>query len=86
MLLNVELYVCGKKDYLIRFLTLLTLLILNGMVKTKLAILPILWCKEIVKNSIGFVWVLYLNSTDESNMIEVTESFFCISNSQLAML
>ena len=37
----------GKRDYLTRFQTLL-----NGMVKTKLAILPILCCEEIVKNSI----------------------------------
>ena len=37
----------GKRDYLTRFQTLLTLLILNGMVKTKLAILPILCCEEI---------------------------------------
>ena len=41
----------GKMDYLTRFLTLLTLLILNAMVKTKLAILSILCCEEIVKNS-----------------------------------
>ena len=41
----------GKKDYPTRFLTLLTLLILNGMVKTKLAIFPILCCEENVKNS-----------------------------------
>ena len=41
----------GKKDNLTRFQTLLALSILNGMVKTKLAILPILYCEEIVKNS-----------------------------------
>ena len=41
-----------KRDYVRRFQTLLVLLILNGMVKTKLAILPILCCEEIVKNAI----------------------------------
>ena len=45
----------GKRDNLRRFQTLLALLILNGMVKMKLAILPILCCEEIVKNSIPFI-------------------------------
>ena len=37
----------GKKDYLSRLQTLLVFLILNGMAKTKLAILPFLCCGEI---------------------------------------
>ena len=41
----------GKRDNLTRFQTFLALSTLNGMVKTKLAILPILYCEEIVKNS-----------------------------------
>ena len=40
----------GKRGYLSRLKTLLVFLIFNGMVKTKLAILPILYCEEIVKN------------------------------------
>ena len=39
----------GKRDYLSRLENLLVLLILNGMAKMKLAILPILCCEEIEK-------------------------------------
>ena len=39
----------GKEDYLLRLQTLLVFLILNGMAKTKLEILPFLCCGEIVK-------------------------------------
>ena len=42
----------GKRDYLSRFQTLLVFLILNGMAKTKLAMLSFLCSEEIVKNSI----------------------------------
>ena len=42
----------GKRVYLPRLQTLLVFVILNGMSKTKLAILPFLCCGEIVKNSI----------------------------------
>ena len=42
----------SKRDYLSRLQTLLVSLILNGMAKTKLAILPFSCCGEIVKNSI----------------------------------
>ena len=41
----------GKRDYFLRLQTLLVFLILNGVAKTKLAILPFLCCGEIVKNS-----------------------------------
>ena len=40
----------GKSHYLSRLQTLLVFIILNGMAKTKLAILC---CREIVKNSMG---------------------------------
>ena len=43
----------GNRDYLSRLQTLLVFSILNGMAKTKLAILSFLCCGEIVKNSIG---------------------------------
>ena len=43
----------GNRDYLPRLQTLLVFLILNGMAKTKLAILPFLSCGEIMKNAIG---------------------------------
>ena len=56
----------GKRDNLTRFQTLLIFLIVNGMIKTKLAILPILCCEEIVKNSIGYVTSLYLALNLES--------------------
>ena len=52
-MLNVEtICLLVKRDNFRRYHTLLALLILNGKVKTKLAILPILCCEEIVKNSI----------------------------------
>ena len=41
-----------KRDNLSRLQTLLVFLILNGMAKTKLAILSFLHCGEIVKNSV----------------------------------
>ena len=41
-----------KRDYLSMLQTLLVFLILNGIAKTKLAILPFLCCGEIVKISI----------------------------------
>ena len=41
----------GKQGYLLRLQTLLVFLILNGMAKMKLDILPFLCCGEIVKNS-----------------------------------
>ena len=44
----------GKRDYLPRLQTLLFILILNGMAKTKFAILPFLCCGEIVKNCIAY--------------------------------
>ena len=50
MLVNVKLDVIW---YLSRLWTLLVFLILNGMAKTMLAILPLLYCGKIVKNSIG---------------------------------
>ena len=40
----------GKRDYLLRLQTLLVFIILNGMAKMKLAILPFLSCGVIVKN------------------------------------
>ena len=40
----------GKTDYLSRLQILLVFLILNGMAKRKLAILPFLCCGEIMKN------------------------------------
>ena len=53
----------GKRDNLTRFQTVLALLILNGMVKTKLAILPILCCEEIVKNSFKVLTKPHLDVT-----------------------
>ena len=47
----------GKRDYLSRLQTLLVFLILNGIAKTKLAILAFLDCGEIVKNSNGMCMV-----------------------------
>ena len=44
----------GKRDYFLRLQTLLVFLILNGVAKTKLAILPFLCCAEVVKNSYLF--------------------------------
>ena len=41
----------GKKYYISRLQTLFVFLILNGMAKTELAILPFLCCEEITKNS-----------------------------------
>ena len=52
MLVNVKLDVSDKRHYLSGFQTLLVFLILNGMAKTMLAILPFLCCGKIVKNSI----------------------------------
>ena len=43
----------GKMDYLSRLQTLLVFLILIGLAKTKLAILPFLYCGEIVKTPIA---------------------------------
>ena len=40
----------GKRNYISRLQTLLVYLFLNGTAKTKLAILPLLGCGEIVKN------------------------------------
>ena len=48
-----SLTVFAKRDYLSRLQTLLVFLILNGTVKTKLAILSFLCCEEILKNSTG---------------------------------
>ena len=45
----------GKRDYLSRLQTLLVFLILDGMAKMKLAVLPFLCCGEILKNSIHLV-------------------------------
>ena len=45
----------GKRDNLLKLQTLLVFLILNSMVKMKLAILPFLCCGEIVKNSDGLL-------------------------------
>ena len=42
----------GKRYYLLRLQTSLVFLILNGMAKTKLAILPFLCCGEIMKTFI----------------------------------
>ena len=41
----------SKGHYISRLQTLLVFLILNGTAKMKLAILPFLYCGEIVKNS-----------------------------------
>ena len=43
----------GKRDYFSRLQTLLVFLVLNGMAKTKLAVLPFFCCGEIGKNSSG---------------------------------
>ena len=51
----------GKMDYLSRLQTSLVFLILIGLAKTKLAILPFLYCGEIVKNSIGKMISGYLD-------------------------
>ena len=41
----------SKRDYLSRLHTLSVFVILNGTGKTKLAILALLYCREMVKNS-----------------------------------
>ena len=61
MLVNVKLDFQVKRDYLSRLQTLLVILILNSMAKTKLAVLPFLCCGEIVKNSIT-LYTLYTSS------------------------
>ena len=61
MLVNVKLDCQVKGDYLSRLQTLLVILILNGMAKTKLTVLPFLCCGEIVKNSIT-LYTLYTSS------------------------
>ena len=61
MLVNVKLDCQVKRDYLSRLQTLFVILILNGMAKTKLAVLPFLCCGEIVKNSIT-LYTLYTSS------------------------
>ena len=45
----------SKREFLSRLQTLLAFLILNGMAKMKLAILPFLCCGQIVKNSSLYV-------------------------------
>ena len=47
-----------NRDNLTRFQTLLAPLVLNGMVKTKLVILPIMCCEEIVENASNLVVIL----------------------------
>ena len=60
-----------KKHHLSRLQTLLVLLILNGEAKTKLTILPILCCEEIVKNSIEYR-IIGINSWRESNSFHLS--------------
>ena len=50
MLVKVNQLPVGTRDYLSRLQTLFFIYILNGMAKMKLAILPFLCCREIVKN------------------------------------
>ena len=59
----------SKRDYLCKLQILLVFLILNDMAKTKLAILPFLCCREIVKNSSGSTYArtvhpLYVECTN----------------------
>ena len=47
----------GKKDYFLRFQTLLVFLILSDTAKTKLAILAFLYCGEIEVPSPGHIFI-----------------------------
>ena len=62
----------GKRDCLSRLQTLWVFLILNGMAKTKLAILPFLCCGEIMTNS---------NESVNYNYIHASLKFFYIGQS-----
>ena len=53
MSVNVKLDVIWQNGYLSRSQTLLVFLILNGTSKTKLTILALMYCGQIMKNSNG---------------------------------
>ena len=90
MLVKVKLDISvGKRQYLSMLQTLLVFLILNDMVKTKLAILPLLCCTEIVKNSIEMaktpktVHKIVADSEFPRNWVPTPKEFFlggCVAN------
>ena len=60
----------SKRDYLSRLPTLLVFLILNGMAKTKLAILPFLCCGELVKNSTETSVISTVSSPNKAHVLK----------------